>query len=57
MDKELSEISCGSQKGLVASGSSMDPNRIDLEKHSLMNDVELLDFCHEYQRHASPGWQ
>ena len=35
----------------------MEPSRMEVEKHSLMNEVELLDFCQEYHRQASPGWQ
>ena len=55
LDRELSEISCVSQYAEGARGESIEPNSIEVEKHSRINDVDLLDFCHEYHKHASPG--
>jgi len=55
LDTELSEISCGSQKGFVSRGSSIDPSNIADEKHSRIKEVVLLDLCQEYHKQASPG--
>lgn len=56
-DPEPSEISFGIQVDLASNGFSIDPKRIDVEKHSLMNEVDVADLCHEYQRQASPSSQ
>jgi hypothetical protein len=57
VERELSEISLGAQVWVGRRGSSIDPSRMEVEKHSLMYATSFSDFCHEYQRQASPGSQ
>ena len=53
----VSEISFGLQVSDNVSGSLIGPRRMEGEKHSRITDVSVSDFCHEYQRQASPCLQ
>ena len=50
-------MSWGTHLSLGLNGLSIDPRRIEFEKHSLTKAVEVGFFCHEYQRHDSPSPQ
>ena len=57
LESVSSEISLGSQKDFTSTGLSIDPRSTDLEKHSLIIDVDVSDPCQEYQRQTSPSLQ
>jgi hypothetical protein len=54
LEPDVSEMSCISHPDLTVSGLEMGPRRMEGEKHSRIVETSLSDFCHEYQRHASP---
>jgi len=54
LEPEVSEMSCISQSVFTVSGFEMGPRRIDGEKHSLIVEISLSDFCQEYHKQASP---
>ena len=57
LEPGVSEMSCISQPDLTVSGLVIGPRRIVGEKHSRIVEISFSDFCHEYQRHASPALQ
>ena len=52
-----SEISLTLQPAVTTSGSSIDPRRIEVDRHSLETETSVEESCQEYQRQASPGSQ
>ena len=57
LEPGVSEISFGLQVGESVIGSLIGPRRMEGEKHSLITEVSVSDFCHEYHKHASPFLQ
>ena len=52
-----SEISLTLQPAVTTRGSSIDPRRMEVERHSLETETSVGESCQEYQRQASPGSQ
>ena len=57
LDPGVSDMSLGTQFSDNVSGLLIGPRRMVGEKHSLITDVSVSDFCHEYHRQASPFLQ
>lgn len=57
LDPAVSEMSLGSQVSDKVRGLLMGPRRMEGEKHSLISEVSVGDFCQEYHKQASPALQ